>query len=83
MRECVCGEQIRHMFMLHTFRESLLCNLHRGLSDQCKFIGISDTICFATAELERHYLQNECEKYNIIDIVYKLHMRCNLHIKAN
>ena len=62
MHECVCGGHKKHMYMFHTFRESLIRYVHRGLSvigiftiqNQCEFIGKCDNTRLATAELERH-----------------------------
>ena len=64
MRKCVCVEHIKHMFIVHTFRESLIRYAHRGLSDICilsrqhrsTFIIIYEQIIIATVERERHDL---------------------------
>ena len=66
MHKCVCGEYIKHICALSFVHETKIHYAHICLRDTCilssqnqwELICVSEHNRRATAELERHYIQN-------------------------
>ena len=72
MRQCACGEHLKHIVCFHRFHEIEIIDAHNGLSHSCilcslnlwAFTGRFDWNRLPTVELERHDIQNDRENQN-------------------